>query len=138
MVIPTFVQRALAEEPLEIHGDGEQTRCFCHVSDTIRALAGLMDHGTSGEIYNVGSEERISINDLAARVRELAESSSTVEYVAYDDVYGIGIEDMLHRIPSTAKIRAAVDWTTERTLDDILGDVLTFERGRLETLAERS
>ena len=98
MVIPTFVQRALAEEPLEIHGDGEQTRCFCHVSDTIRALAGLMDHGTSGEIYNVGSEERISINDLAARVRELAESSSTVEYVAYDDVYGIGIEDMLRRI----------------------------------------
>jgi UDP-glucose 4-epimerase len=97
-----------------------------------------MDHGTSGEIYNVGSEERISINDLAARVRELAESSSTVEYVAYDDVYGIGIEDMLHRIPSTAKIRAAVDWTTERTLDEVLGDVLAFERGRLETLAERS
>ena len=132
MVIPTFVQRALADEPLEIHGDGEQTRCFCHVSDTIRALAGLMENGTSGEIYNVGSEERISINDLASRVRDLAESSSTVEYVAYDDVYGIGIEDMLHRIPSTAKIRAAVDWTTERTLDDILGDVLAFERGRAE------
>ena len=65
MVIPTFVQRAFAGEPLEIHGDGEQTRCFCHVSDTIRALAGLMDDGTSGEIYNVGSEERISINALA-------------------------------------------------------------------------
>jgi len=138
MVIPTFVQRALAEEPLEIHGDGEQTRCFCHVSDTIRALAGLMDHGTSGEIYNVGSEERISINDLAGRVRELAESSSTVEYVAYDDVYGIGIEDMLHRIPSTAKIRAAVDWTTERTLDDVLGEGLEATALEGEHVAERS
>ena len=68
MVIPSFVQRAFANETLEIHGDGEQTRCFCHVSDTIRALAGLMNDGTSGEIYNVGSEERISINALAHRV----------------------------------------------------------------------
>jgi UDP-glucose 4-epimerase len=132
MVIPTFVQRALAGEPIEIHGDGDQTRCFCHVSDTIRALAGLMEHGKSGEIYNVGSEHRISINALAERVRELTGSSSGIEYVSYEDVYGIGIEDMLHRIPSTAKLRAAVDWTPERTLDDILGDVLAFERGRSE------
>jgi UDP-glucose 4-epimerase len=135
MVIPTFVQHALAGEPIEIHGDGEQTRCFCHVSDTIRALAELMERGVAGEIYNVGSEERISINALAQRVRELTESSSEIEYVAYDDVYGIGIEDMLHRIPSTAKIRAAIDWAPERTLDDILGDVLAFERGRVEARA---
>jgi UDP-glucose 4-epimerase len=135
MVIPSFVQRALAGEPLEIHGDGDQTRCFCHVSDTIRALAGLMKNGASGEIYNVGSEERISINALAQRVRELTESSSPIEYVAYDDVYGIGIEDMLHRIPSTAKIRAAIGWAPERTLDDILGDVLAFERGKVEAAA---
>jgi UDP-glucose 4-epimerase len=135
MVVPTFVQRALAGAPLEIHGDGEQTRCFCHVSDTIRALAGLMRHGASGEIYNVGSEQRISINALAERVRELTESTSGVEYVAYEDVYGIGIEDMLHRSPSTAKIRAAIDWSPERTLDDILGDVLAFERGKAETTA---
>jgi UDP-glucose 4-epimerase len=131
MVIPTFVQRALTGDPIEIHGDGEQTRCFCHVSDTIRALAGLMEEGASGEIYNVGSEERISINGLAQRVRELTESSAGIEYVAYEDVYGIGIEDMLHRIPSTAKIRAAIGWAPERTLDDILGDVLAFERERL-------
>ncbi|HUG65930.1 MAG TPA: NAD-dependent epimerase/dehydratase family protein [Gaiellaceae bacterium] len=132
MVIPTFVQRALTGDPIEIHGDGEQTRCFCHVADTIRALAGLMGDGTSGEIYNVGSEQRISINGLAERVKGLTGSSSAVEYVAYEDVYGIGIEDMLHRIPSIAKIHAAIGWTPTRTLDDILGDVLTFERGRLE------
>ncbi len=128
MVVPTFVQRALSGAPLEIHGDGEQTRCFCHVADTIRALAGLMDDGVSGEIYNIGSEERISINDLAQRVKELTESSSVIEYVAYEDVYGIGIEDMLHRIPSTAKIRATTGWSPERTLDDVLSDVLAFER----------
>jgi len=132
MVIPTFVQRALANEPIEIHGNGDQTRCFCHVADTIRALAALMEDGKSGEIYNVGSEERISINGLAQRVKELTESGSRIEYVSYDDVYGIGIEDMLHRIPSTAKIRATTGWAPERALDDILGDVLDYERGRSE------
>jgi UDP-glucose 4-epimerase len=130
MVIPTFVQRALGGEPLEIHGTGEQTRCFCHVADTIRALEGLMERGASGEIYNVGSEERISINGLARRVLELTGSESAIEHVAYEDVYGIGIEDMLHRIPSTAKIREAVGWKPERLLDDILADVLAFERDR--------
>ena len=135
MVIPRFVEAALAGQPLEVYGDGTQTRCFCHVSDTIRALAELMERGVAGEIYNVGSEERISINALAQRVRELTESSSEIEYVAYDDVYGIGIEDMLHRIPSTAKIRAATGWATERTLDDILGDVLAFERSRVQAAA---
>ena len=132
MVIPTFVQRALTDEAIEIHGDGEQTRCFCHVADTIRALAALMEEGKAGEIYNVGSEERISINGLAQRVKALTESSSSIEYVSYDDVYGIGIEDMLHRIPSTAKIRATTGWVPERTLDDILADVLEFERTRTE------
>jgi UDP-glucose 4-epimerase len=134
-VIPTFVQRALAGDAIEIHGDGEQTRCFCHVADTIRALADLMERGASGEIYNVGSEERISINALAQRVKEVTASDSDVEYIAYEDVYGIGIEDMLHRSPSTAKIRAVIDWSPERRLDDILADVLAFERGKVEAAA---
>ena len=136
MVVPTFVQRALAGKPLEIHGTGEQTRCFCHVADTIRALAAVMEEGASGEIYNVGSEQRISIDELAQRVLGLTESASTIEHVPYEDVYGIGIEDMLHRIPSTAKIRAAVGWEPERTLDDILFDVLAFERGRIQLPSE--
>jgi len=133
MVVPTFVQRALADEPIQIFGSGEQTRCFCHVADTIRALASLMESGASGEIYNVGSEQRISIEDLAERVLALTGSASEIEHVAYEDVYGIGIEDMLHRIPSTAKIDAAVGWQPKRTLDDILRDVLAFERGRPQT-----
>jgi UDP-glucose 4-epimerase len=132
MVIPTFVQRALAGEPIEIHGTGEQTRCFCHVADTIRALSGLMESGASGEIYNVGSEERISIQALAERVIEMTGSGSGIEYVAYEDVYGIGIEDMLHRIPSTAKIREAIGWRPERTLEDILAGVLAHEQVRAD------
>jgi UDP-glucose 4-epimerase len=131
MVIPTFVQRALDGRQLEIHGDGDQTRCFCHVQDTIRALRGLMDDRVSGEIYNVGATNRISIGALAEQVIELTNSSSTVSHIPYSEVYEHGIEDMLHRIPSTDKIRAAIGWEPERTLADILADVIGFERGRL-------
>jgi UDP-glucose 4-epimerase len=135
MVIPAFVQRALAGEPLEIFGTGEQTRCFCHVQDTIRGLAGLMERGGSGEIYNIGSQERISINALAQRVLELTGSTAEPVYVSYEDVYGIGIEDMLHRIPSIAKTDATIGWQPERNLDDILADVIAFERSRVEARA---
>ena len=130
MVIPTFVARALRNETIEIHGDGGQTRCFCHVDDTVRALHGLMADSVSGEIYNVGSTNRISIRELAERVIEMTGSSSTTVDVPYNKVYGHGIEDMLHRIPSTAKITAATGWEPERSLDDILGDVIAFERRR--------
>lgn len=130
MVIPTFVQRALEDRPLEIHGDGDQTRCFCHVQDTIRALRGLMDDEVSGEIYNVGATNRISISALAEQVIELTGSSSAVSRIPYSEVYEHGIEDMLHRIPATDKIRAAIGWEPERSLDDILADVIAFERLR--------
>jgi UDP-glucose 4-epimerase len=136
MVIPTFVAHALRDETIEIHGDGHQTRCFCHVDDTVRALHGLMDDSVSGEIYNVGSTNRISVNALADRVIELTGSSSTTVNVPYDEVYGHGIEDMLHRIPSTAKINAALGWEPERSLEDILNDVIAFERGRSEAAAQ--
>jgi UDP-glucose 4-epimerase len=125
MVIPRFVERALASSPLEIHGDGSQTRCFCHVDDTVRALTGLMETpSTSGEIYNVGSTERIRIIDLARRVIATTGSSSDLEFVDYERVYGQGIEDMLHRIPSIEKVSQAVGWQPKRTLDEILADVI--------------
>ena len=128
MVIPRFVANALAGRPLEIFGDGTQTRCFCHVADTIRAVKGLMEAGGQGEIYNVGSQERIRIVDLANRVIDLTSSSSELVYVPYDQVYAEGIEDMLHRIPSTEKIRAAVGWQPEHDLERILADVLDHTR----------
>jgi UDP-glucose 4-epimerase len=128
MVIPRFVQRALANEPLEIYGDGEQTRCFCHVQDTIRALAGLMESPTSGEIYNVGSTNRISIVALADRIRAMTGSTSELTFVPFEEVYEQGIEDMLHRIPSIAKVHEAIGWRPEHDLESILSDVVAFYR----------
>jgi UDP-glucose 4-epimerase len=129
MVIPRFVERALAGAPLEIHGDGTQTRSFCHVSDTVRALKGLMDDGaTTGEIYNVGSTERISILELAERVLGKTRSRSELTFVPYEQVYGLGIEDTLHREPAIDKIKAAIDWRPTLDLDRILADVIEHTR----------
>lgn len=129
MVIPRFVSAALAGRPLEIHGDGEQTRCFCHVQDTIRALVGLMEaDGVSGEIFNVGSTERVSISDLAQRVLAATGSRSQLAFVPYGAVYGQGIEDMIHRQPSIEKVRAAIGWEPARSLDEILADVIEHTR----------
>ena len=124
MVIPRFVERALSGRHLEVFGDGTQTRCFCHVADTIRALKGLMDYsGASGEIFNVGSQEQIRILDLAERVLEKTGSSSELFFVPYEEVFELGIEDMLHRIPSIDKIRDAIGWEPSLDLDRILTDV---------------
>jgi UDP-glucose 4-epimerase len=129
MVVPRFVECALAGRPLEVHGDGTQTRCFCHVADTVRALMALMhEPATTGEIFNIGSEQPIRILDLARRVVEMTRSSSELAFVPYDEVYGQGIEDMHHRIPATQKIRAAVGWQATLDLDVILADVIKHAR----------
>ena len=129
MVIPRMVERALAGEPIEVHGDGTQTRSFCHVADTIRALAGLMDtREISGEIFNVGSSERVRILDLADRVKQATKSDSEITFIPYDQVYEQGIEDTLHREPAIAKIREAIGWAPERNLDGILADVIAERR----------
>jgi len=136
MVVPRFVQAAVAGAPLEIHGDGDQTRTFCHVHDTIRALRDLMDHpDTSGRIFNIGSPSPIAIIELARRVLELTDSSSEVVHVPYDQVYGLGIEDTLHRVPAIDRIRDTIGWEPQRALDEILSDVIAYTRG--DTLLER-
>jgi UDP-glucose 4-epimerase len=130
-VIPTFVSNALAGRPLEVHGDGTQVRCFCHVVDAVRALKGLMTaDGTAGEVFNVGSNRPIRILDLAERVRELTSSSSEIVFVPYDEVYGVGIEDMQHRAPAIAKIEEAIGWRPTLGLDRILQDVLDYVQSR--------
>jgi nucleoside-diphosphate-sugar epimerase len=129
MVIPNFVANSLAGRPLEIHGDGSQTRCFCHVQDTIRALMGLMDaESISGDIFNVGATERITILELARKIIELTESDSELTMIPYDQVYGQGIEDMLHRAPSIEKIHQAIGWHPTRTFEQTLADVVDFVR----------
>ena len=129
MVIPRFVERAIAGAPLEIYGDGNQTRSFCHVLDTVRALSGLMDaERLSGEIFNVGSSERIRIVDLAERVKEATGSDSELVFVPYAQVYGQGIEDTLHREPAIGKIQEAIGWAPERDLAKIIADVVEHAR----------
>jgi UDP-glucose 4-epimerase len=131
-VIPRFVDAALAGGPLEVHGDGTQTRCFCHVSDTVRALRGLLEEPlTAGQIYNVGSTERIRIVELAQRVLEATESTSQIDLVPYEDVYPGGVhEEMFHREPSIAKIEAAIGWRPTIDLDGIIAAVVEHIRGR--------
>ena len=129
MVIPRFVGHALAGDPIEVHGDGTQTRSFCHVADTIRALATLMETAEiSGQIFNVGSSERVRIVDLAERVKTATGSGSEIVYIPYDRVYEQGIEDTLHREPAIGKIRNAIGWAPERNLDGILADVIAEHR----------
>jgi UDP-glucose 4-epimerase len=135
MVIPRFVERALRGEPIEIYGDGEQTRCFCHVKDTIRALRDLMTDldRTAGQIFNVGAPNQISILGLAERIKRMTGSSSPTTHIPFDAVYGTGIEDMLHRVPCVDKIRETIGWVPRRSLDEILGDVIAGIAARVGT-----
>ncbi|HEX7254657.1 MAG TPA: NAD-dependent epimerase/dehydratase family protein [Gaiellaceae bacterium] len=128
-VIPRFVQAALAGEPLEVHGDGSQTRCFCHVRDTVRALAALMaEESARGEIFNVGSTESVTILELAERIVGLTGSSSPIVFVPYEEVYGHGVEEMFQRMPAIDKINAAVGWSPTVDLDGILAEVIENAR----------
>lgn len=130
MVVPNFVSAALAERPLTVHGDGTQSRCFCHVADVVRGLIDLMSLGDQayGEIYNLGSQEEITIHGLAERVIARTGSPSEIQVISYEDAYEEGFEDMLRRVPDTSKVHAAIGWTPSRTLDDILADVIAFHQ----------
>jgi UDP-glucose 4-epimerase len=121
MVIPRLVRQAVAGDPLTVHGNGAQTRCFCHVSDVVRGLIGLLDHpGSIGEVFNIGSQDEVSIRDLAERIIKAAESTSSVQLISYEDAYDVGFEDMRRRVPDTTKVRTLTGWEPHYTLDDIL------------------
>lgn len=130
MVVPTFVQQALAGRPITVYGDGTQTRCFCHVTDVVRALIDLMLLGEAahGEVFNIGAQEEISMLALADRVREMTGSESEIHVIPYDEAYEEGFEDMPRRVPDITKIGRAIDWAPTRSLDEILGDVIRFHQ----------
>ena len=124
MVLPRFVRQALRDEPLRVFGDGTQTRCFCHVRDTVRALIGLAENAAAdGEIFNIGTADPIAIAALAERVIACTGSSSEIVFVPYKDAYGPGFEDMMRRVPDIAKIRALTGWAPQESLEDIIGEV---------------
>ncbi|MEN8655232.1 NAD-dependent epimerase/dehydratase family protein [Streptomyces sp. 21So2-11] len=129
MVVPRFVEQALADEPITVFGDGQQSRCFCHVSDVVPALVALLaDRSTHGTVYNLGSSEQVTITELAKRIISAAGSSSSIEMVPYEKAYGPGFEDMQRRIPDCGKARAAVGFAPSRTLDDIVAAVIAERR----------
>lgn len=134
MVVPSFVRAALAGRDLRVYGDGTQSRCFCHVGDVVTALADLMeDDAHVGEVFNIGATEEITIRALAERIIVATESESTIVDVPYDEAYEEGFEDMMRRVPDTAKINRALGWSPTRTLDDILDDIIAHERTALVT-----
>ena len=124
MVIPRFVQAALAGQKLKVYGSGEQSRCFCHVFYTVRALVALADCPAAiGNIYNIGATTPVSIKELAQQVIEQLGSSSEIEYIPYEQAYEQGFEDMLRRKPDTRSIKNLINWQPEHDLTDIINDV---------------
>ena len=123
MVVPAFVGQALRGDPITVYGPGTQRRCFCHVADTVRAVRGLLAHPDAvGEVFNIGTEQEISILGLAEKIRDRLGSSSEIVHIDYGDAYGDGFEDMERRQPDTRKVREAIGWSPERDLDRIIDE----------------
>jgi len=131
MVIPTFVKQALANRPITVFGDGQQSRCFCYVGDVVGALIKLMDNEKSvGQVFNVGSNKEISIFDLARKVKELTNSQSEIVLVPYDEAYEEGFEDMPRRIPDISKANQHIGFIPNVDLEGILRKVIAFHSGQ--------
>lgn len=125
MVLPRFVEAALAGKPLRVTGDGSQTRCFAHVSDVVDALVRLTETPEAvGQVFNLGSDEEVSINELARRVIRAAGSDSPVEHVSYEAFYGRSFDDMMRRVPDLTKIRSVIGYQPRHHLDQIVESVL--------------
>ena len=127
MVIPTFVKQALAGRPITVFGSGDQSRCFCHVEDVVDALVKLMDEEKAvGQVFNVGSNQEVTIMELARKVKLLTDSKSEIVSVPYDEAYEEGFEDMPRRVPDTSKVNALIGFRPEKALDEILTSVIDF------------
>ncbi|HUK63262.1 MAG TPA: GDP-mannose 4,6-dehydratase, partial [Dongiaceae bacterium] len=121
MVIPNMVERALTGRPILVFGDGKQSRCFSSVHDVVRGVLLVADHpGARGQIYNIGTDEEISVGELAERIRSRCSSESAIEFVAYEKIYGSSFEDMRRRVPDLRKIREAVGYRPRVSLDQLL------------------
>jgi UDP-glucose 4-epimerase len=136
MVIPTFVKQALSGRPITIYGDGNQTRCFGYVGEVVEALIKLMDHPDSvGQVFNIGSNEEVTILELAERVKALTGSTSEIVFLPYDDAYEEGFEDMPRRVPDISKVGGLIGFEPEMTLDRILHTVITYYNGARDDLS---
>ncbi len=127
MVIPRFVSQALRNEPLTVYGDGKQTRTFTYVKDVVHALIGLAEADNAvGEVFNIGGTEEVSMLDLANKIIKATGSTSKIEIIAYDKVFGKDFEDMLRRVPGIEKINQCIGFDPKTDLDEILKQVVAF------------
>jgi UDP-glucose 4-epimerase len=137
MVLPNFCRQALMGAPITVFGDGKQSRCFGYVGDVVEALGKLMRTDSAiGQVFNLGSNEEVTISELAERVRHIAGSESPITYVPYEKAYEAGFEDMQRRIPSLEKIGRLIDYRPKTRLHEIIEKVVEFERSnRLQPVA---
>jgi UDP-glucose 4-epimerase len=130
MVLPRFVQAALANQPITIYGDGSQSRVFCHVQDAVKAILTLAaTDSTIGDVFNVGGVGETTVKELAEKIIKQTNSTSTITYTKYEDAYPAGFEDMQRRVPDITKIKNTINWAPANTLDSIIDDVATSMRG---------
>jgi UDP-glucose 4-epimerase len=127
MVVPRFVSAALKNQPLQVYGNGDQIRCFCHVDDAVRALLLVMDSDKAvGNVFNIGNNQQTSILELAKKIIEITGSKSEIVKVPYSEAYPEGFEDMQRRVPDISKIKNALGWTPQIGLDQIIKDIAAF------------
>ena len=127
MVIPRFVKQALEGKNITVYGDGTQTRCFCNVKDVVKALYQLMETAESkGDIFNIGTDERISILSLANMIIEMTDSKSKIDVIPYEKVLGDDFEDMLHRVPDISKIKNLIGFSPSIKIQDTVKEVINF------------
>jgi len=130
MVAPRFVAAALNGEPVQVYGNGKQSRCFCYVGDLVEGLVGLVNcEQAAGNVYNIGSNEEISIEGLADKIIEMTGSASRKKYVSYEDAYGRPIEDMMRRVPNIDRIKGAIGWEPKTNLTETLEKIIESVRG---------
>lgn len=129
MVLPRFVSAAIKNEPIQVYGDGSQSRVFCHVSDAVDGVLRIFfDDSLVGEAFNIGGEEEIAISKLAERVIQIVGSNSKIESVAYKDAYAAGFEETMRRVPDTSKLRQKTGWAPKYSLDDTIRDIEKYLR----------
>jgi UDP-glucose 4-epimerase len=132
MVVPRFVRKALLGEPIEIYGSGEQSRCFSNVSDVVGAICKLIEcNNAIGEVINVGTQESITINELATKILQMTGSDSIIRHLSYEEAYGRPFDDLMVRIPDISKITRLIGYAPKCTLDETLREVIEFEREHL-------
>ncbi len=131
MVLPRFVKQALEGKDITVYGPGSQSRCFLHVKDVVGALTKLIDNSNAlGQVFNIGSQEEVSIEGLAKKIIEITGSQSKIVYIPYEKAYEEGFEDMERRMPDTSKIHNLIGFKPTVDLKGIIQDVVNYTRGK--------